>query len=513
MTKNAPRMPEEEGKAGASDNEAPGLSADNSSNGSPVMDQAMLPPQNPVSPHDHSQHSHSPACSKTHDHSHNHGPSPTTQDCSGMQSSATMIISPEITPGSTQVHTTPTSGYSDFMQAGRDGCDPAVSPSFNLDWSQMQMPFGNFEMHRPDMMMSPNFPFSPSGFMDGQMMEPMNFMSMANQGMPMGGMQIAMPTPDMDAAYPCTAPASLDHSHSYFPATRQSSISASDVDSNTASQDAWSAFRCTPCVPSSACPKTAKHNLERLEQSLKSHDSWSSWRPTWDEADFALGDKLAVMPLQEMPRDKLLAITQSFLHKALDIHKDEHSAPSSANVYNSNFVILPPARVLEFFLQSYVNGFERYYPLTAKGTLNANELLQGYSDKASSLLLLLMIAQGAMITPSVDARWLTAGLTEACRISLFDLIEKNIMLSGDQTVLQSALLFTVQAAWSGDKWQMDIAMGQRGMYLSMLRHSGLLTPRAPVRAMNQRLNVDSLWNEWVQQESRSRSVQCVVDLT
>jgi len=117
----------------------------------------------------------------------------------------------------------------------------------------------------------------------------------------------------------------------------------------------------------------------------------------------------------------------------------------------------------------------------------------------------MMIAQGAMTIPSIEARWLTGGFTEACRISLFDLIEKNIIMAGDPIVLRAALLFTVQAAWSGDKWQMDIAMGQRGMYFSMLRHSGILDVRPPATPhTNGNISTDALWKDWLQQESRSR---------
>ena len=111
-----------------------------------------------------------------------------------------------------------------------------------------------------------------------------------------------------------------------------------------------------------------------------------------------------------------------------------------------------------------------------------------------------------MNIPSTEARWLTGGLTEACRISLFDLIEQNIVLSGDPLVLHAALLFTEQAAWSGDKWQMDIAMGQRGMYSNMLRHSGVLEIATPLHHQMGQANADHLWTEWVQLENRSRLI-------
>jgi hypothetical protein len=52
---------------------------------------------------------------------------------------------------------------------------------------------------------------------------------------------------------------------------------------------------------------------------------------------------------------------------------------------------------------------------------------------------------------------------------------------------------------------MDIAMGQRGMYFSMLRHSGILDVRPPTTPhMNGNTSTDVLWKDWLQQESRSR---------
>ena len=300
---------------------------------------------------------------------------------------------------------------------------------------------------------------------------------------------------------------------SSFPMQRSMSFSSHqgiDAEAVVHGQDCWTAYKCNPHVPASSCPKSARLHLEKLIESLKNHESWIDWRSSWDEADFALGENLDVLPLQEMARDKLLAITQTFLHKALEIHADEQGlGPSAMSAKDSsNFVLLPPARALEFLLKSYANGFERFYPLTPRGALDPNTLmLRGSKDKAASLLLLLMIAQGAIITPSMDGRFLTGGLTEACRISLFDLIEKNIKMSGDPVVLHAALLFTVQAGWSGDKWQMDIAMGQRGMYFAMLRHSGYLEPQAQQPStLTQRSNVDVLWQDWMEQESRTRLV-------
>jgi hypothetical protein len=396
----------------------------------------------------------------------------------------------------------------------REGSE-ASSPRFMLDWSQMPMPMAFDGMVQPSMLMQPDMPFDPNVM---PMIAPGDAMLPMMPDMHNGAPPLITPieTPKLERGF---HELELGSSATNFHPHRHMSIASisepqTDVAPIIAAQDGWTVFRCTPTIPSTSCPKTARLNLELLEQTLRNHEGWSTWSPQWDEADFAGVDQLTVMQLHESTRDKLLAITQSFLHKALEIHRDhqpQHTPPSShhspGSHGGSNFVLLPPARVLEYFLRSYTNCFERYYPLTSRGILDANELMHCYNDRAASLLVLMMMAQGAMNIPSKEARMLTGGLTEACRISLFDLIERNVIMSGDPIVLHSALLFTVQAAWSGDKWQMDIAMGQRGMYFAMLRHSGVLEHRStPPSAHEHRANTDQLWSEWIQNESRSRLV-------
>ncbi|KAK5135186.1 hypothetical protein LTR08_005573 [Meristemomyces frigidus] len=426
---------------------------------------------------------------------------------------------PMQTPGGF-VQQTPLSGYEDFSRT-RDGSESASSPRFMVDWSQMQMPIGYDGMAHSAMIMGQDMPFDPNTMLYGPPED--GTLSVMPDLAKFGPLLITpLETPKGELALSDVEPGS---SASDFrrPQRNMSLISVpqevhGDVAQIVAAQQAWSIFRCTPTTPSSLCPKTARLNLELLEQTLRNHEGWSTWFPQWQESDLAGGDDLTVMQIHESTREKLLAITQGFLHKALEIHREggshyssstaSHQSHHSAELRSgSNFVLLPPARVLEYFLRSYATSFERFYPLTSRGILDTNELLHCCNDRAASLLILMMIAQGAMNIPSREARMLTGGLTEACRISLFDLIERNVIMAGDPTVLHSALLFTVQAAWSGDKWQMDIASGQRGMYLAMLRHSGALEvrPTAP-HAPEQRGNTDHLWNEWILQESRSRLV-------
>jgi len=405
--------------------------------------------------------------------------------------------------------------YEDFAQT-TDSSESGSSPRFMLDWSQMQVPPGYEGVVQPTMLINQEMMFDPQGIPigpPGDAMLPMMTEIVPSLITPLETPKGPRSLSDMDMGHPGN-PIRLSRHISSGSIHSSSQDFHGDALPIVAAQDAWNVFRCTPTIPSTSCPKTARLNLEMLEQTLRNHQGWSTWSPHWDESDFAGAEHLTVMQLHESTRDKLLAITQSFLHKALEIHREGGSLPSPASSHHSpgahggsNFVLLPPARVLEYFLRSYANCFERYYPLTSRGILDANELMHCYNDRAASLLVLMMIAQGAMNIPSREARMLTGGLTEACRISLFDLIERNVIMSGDPIVLHSALLFTVQAAWSGDKWQMDISMGQRGMYFAMLRHSGVLENRyvAPTRP-EQHNNTDQLWTEWIQNESRSRLV-------
>lgn len=227
-----------------------------------------------------------------------------------------------------------------------------------------------------------------------------------------------------------------------------------------AGREGWPCFRCNPSISTNSCPKTAKLYLEGLEQTLRNQDTWSSWDTRLDEIDRATGEEVVTESFIGCTRDKLLAITQGFLHKALEIHR-ARPVGSPESLSNSDFdcaqfIILPPPEVLEYFLRAYVCRFEPYYGFVSAGILKPNEIMQRSNGKASSLLLLLMVAQGAMATSTVEARYLTSGLTEACRLSLFDIVEKDIVLSSDPIVLRCALLFTTLAAWSGDKWHMDV---------------------------------------------------------
>lgn len=283
--------------------------------------------------------------------------------------------------------------------------------------------------------------------------------------------KISGPNSNISVAWNAS-PRSLDpcsnHSSSAesSPITRRISLSTSshqhaiqEHQSVIAAQNQWLSFRCNPITVPSVCPKTARIYLEGLEQTLKNQDAWSSWCTLPHNASSLVDREISVEPFMGSTREKLLAITQTFLQKSLKRHPallNSTRGHESSSSHFSTFIILPPSNVLEYFLRVYVRSYELYYPSLSAGKFRTNELIQPSNGSISSLLLLLMIAHGAMAALTVETRYLSSGLTEACRISLFDEIEKSGLLSLDPIVLRCALLLTNLLAWSGDKWHMDV---------------------------------------------------------
>jgi hypothetical protein len=366
--------------------------------------------------------------------------------------------------------TTPMSGFEPFAPpTGSDMSDAGASPRYMMEWTHMAQ-FGPPQPYDPlaraDLIMgsgmNPGIGLSMDGIVEPGDAAMLAMMPEFVQGIPQVTTPMATP-PTLEGTM---SDLELGNPGSVYHPSRHPSISindSGDMPAVVAARAGWNCFRSAPTLAPGKCPRTARLHLEKLERTLKDSETWSSWRPAFEEHNDA-NDIIKVVVPQEGARDKLLAITQSFLHKALEIHKDGSlgTPPGGATPcsMDSAFLLLPPSRALQVFLRSYANCFDRFFPMIPRGLLDVNEKLSDPSvnDKAASLLTLLMVAHGAANLPTLEARWLTGGLTEACRISLFDLIEKNIGMASNQTVLQSALLFLTSAAWSGDKWQMDIAM-------------------------------------------------------
>jgi hypothetical protein len=429
----------------------------------------------------------------------------------GTQTTCPTISSPVLSPGSIAtglVSDTSMSRYEEFE--GFSQLEDEQSSRFLADWSTIQFsPASSDSMARYNLFVNPEI----AGLIPYDVLAESNMLSMAPEySIQLGPLDTPIATPRLSMSTSQSEFELCSSSSVFGDHTRHTSYSDSscskDIPSVVKAQDGWNCFRSGPILSSDRCPKTGKAHLEQLEKSLKDHERWSSWEPTLQDIN-PTHDHLEIVTLDDCSRDRLMAITQNFLHKALETHQNSPFSsplePFTLLPMSSNFILLPKAPVLNFFLQAYVDTFERFFPMTSKGSLNLNYLLmnnQG-SDRSSSLLTLLMIAAGALYIPSMEARWLNGGLVETCRISLFDTVDTNISMASDHTLLHSALLFVAIAAWSGDKWHMNIAIGQKGMYTAMLRHSGALETR-PTQMNFCHDSPQDAWAEWVRYESRSR---------
>jgi len=227
-----------------------------------------------------------------------------------------------------------------------------------------------------------------------------------------------------------------------------------ELDIVIAAEEAWPLAKCNPRIFSGSCPRTAIVHLEAFQNCSKLEGAWDSMNDMMAPTDenTRIGGRLEIVPIHTTTRDKVIAFAQSFLVKALTTHLSGMSITPNGGMSKPNFFTLPPSNVLENLLRCSVQSLSPYYSLIHGTALDPNELM--INDDTSTLLFLLMMAQGASTVPKAEARYLAAGLTETCRISLFDVIEKNVELSADPIVLKSAFLFTQLGAWGGDAWRM-----------------------------------------------------------
>jgi hypothetical protein len=326
---------------------------------------------------------------------------PTPGPCDGMQFSDRNLYGPELSLDNTGMmdfgesfHTSPSLDFQDFLSWG--GEYPMVVDNFNN--ADLSSQLENFDMPLCELSESNSSSYGRHSNSSRTSVSTAHTRQSSN----------ACPTP---ALSPSASKSLID--------PRIKSSTAPDFEAVIAAEDAWPIARCNKPIFSDTCPRTAIVHLETLEHNSQNLVTWSSLIPDSQEMTSGARSPVSVVPLNSATRDKILAITQSFLHKALSTHRSGFGWPKSSSNHPSpgggfSFLVLPPAETLEYFLQSYARSFTSFFSLINGGTVDPNELM--LNNQASTLLLLLMLAQGACSIASNEARQLTAGLTETCRI-------------------------------------------------------------------------------------------------
>jgi hypothetical protein len=259
--------------------------------------------------------------------------------------------------------------------------------------------------------------------------------------------------------------------------SRGSSLDGSSIDYRSTVEEhayidevdeSWPAFRCNPLKSSMSRLSTSGLYLDGLLSLLKDPEIWSSWVSKTRSMISIPAAGVGFESFDEVLLEKLTLSTQNLLYHAFDVHKARsinflHSKISQP----SGFTILPPAKALDCFLNAYVRHFETYNFCSSGGSLRPNWLIQKSDANLSSMLMLLMLAYGAAADSTPEARHLSRGLAEVCRISWQNFVEHDMGLRREPTALLSQLVLTTLQAWSGENSFMEVAMGQRDSYINV----------------------------------------------
>ncbi len=226
-----------------------------------------------------------------------------------------------------------------------------------------------------------------------------------------------------------------------------------------ASQEAWPCFRCNPPADKKTHHRTSRDFLDHLEYAFESFVTFGigTSQVEWIDYDTVTEDCVEIEPFQDKARDKLMGFIERFLEKAQASHGSIRNGQEQPYLsLDLESVAFPRAKVLEYFLRAFAHYYEPYFGVIPGCTLSLTDMMQSQDAEVFSLLILLMIAQGATTLPTDEARQLKSGLVEACRLALSELVEKEHSMSANLVMLQSALLFVNMASWSGDNLHMKV---------------------------------------------------------
>ena len=133
----------------------------------------------------------------------------------------------------------------------------------------------------------------------------------------------------------------------------------------------------------------------------------------------------AAVAMSQDARDRIVATVQLLLHCALEAGCS--TAPSSQGLFG-HIVSLPPSHVLMHFIDTYAVRIDRIQPylgLPGSPTANIQEVLQIDAVDVGMLLIILLIAHGAMLTDHHESHIFAHGLIEVCRVALNHALERR----------------------------------------------------------------------------------------
>lgn len=267
----------------------------------------------------------------------------------------------------------------------------------------------------------------------------------------------------------------------------------------------WSICRCSP-LPLYPAQDRSKSSIVTIDHNFVRPGSWSGITEDWREKHFEPAERFVNVPLSETTREWLLMIAQRFMRVAMDVHGLTMDSPSPVPPDSGDlgilagYVRLPPSDALHKYLETVLRNYEPFYPLLPARILEPNQLVGSRHGRGSSLLLFLMFAFGSMLDPAIKARRFSTALTEICRHSIRDVLEKDSGAPESGLLFYCSLMFIIKSAFSGDKAHMNIALAHRHTYLTLMRSAGLFKQQ-PSKRPSEHETLRQAWQSWVERES------------
>ncbi|KAF2871556.1 hypothetical protein BDV95DRAFT_43370 [Massariosphaeria phaeospora] len=219
----------------------------------------------------------------------------------------------------------------------------------------------------------------------------------------------------------------------------------------------WSSFCCNPRIGDA--PSSTFTSLTSLA-SLRLLDNPAIWSLCSLPSDIAHGQNspLAIFPsdfthCESFTRDRLLAVTQQIWRMSREKIVSSFSADrqqETTNAWMERIILLPPTEIIQQILQKYVtHESQRFHLLPAQEFPTSASLLDTENKILSGIQTLSIIAQVTRSAPAAEARALSNGLAEVCRIVIQD--AESAM---HPEFLDASLSLLQLLQWSGDAWHM-----------------------------------------------------------
>ena len=254
-------------------------------------------------------------------------------------------------------------------------------------------------------------------------------------------------------------------------AMQEMSTITTPIHAHPAAHEDWPAFACNPTSVELSSWKNTRWYLDTLKTALKNGGSWGN-APLTNPATFdnaSSNETIFGELINNSTRDKLLVVTQGLIQKATAhtrhaLSNSTYPVTSAQDIDHESFVPIPPAEVLDRYLRVYWSRFEPYYGFATTVDLHPSRMLDASAGKSSSLLLLSMVAHGALAGSYAD--WcLSSTLTEACHFSFRELMTgEDSQRLRDTEALRVALSMLCLTAWSGDAWHMNVMSSFRWLF-------------------------------------------------